>query len=100
MSMSSNEHAHNTDAKLTNNLQSVHIFSALKESKVVEFHLCLCIVHYALKETSELCTILMPSNEHACTLMSNSHTMHNNNARFSSKEINKIAKYVHVHSNK
>jgi len=66
MLMSSNEHAHNIDAKLTNNLQSVHIFNALKESKLVEFHLCLCIVHYALKETNELCTILKSSNEHAC----------------------------------
>ncbi len=64
--MSSNEHAHNNDAKLTNNLQDVHIFSALKENKPVEFNLCLCIVHYALKETSELCTILMLNNEHAC----------------------------------
>ncbi len=50
--MSNNEHAHNIDAKLTNNLRSVHIFSALKESKPVEFHLCLYIVHYALKETN------------------------------------------------
>ncbi len=64
--MSNNEHAHNIDAKLTNHLQNVHIFNALKENKPIEFNLCLCIVHYALKEISELCRILMSNNEHAC----------------------------------
>jgi hypothetical protein len=42
-----------------------------QRKKKKEFHLCLCIVHYAFKETSELCTILMLSNEHACNACRN-----------------------------
>jgi hypothetical protein len=45
-------------------LQSVHIFKALKESKAVKIHMCLCTMHYAFKENNELCAMLMPSNEH------------------------------------
>jgi hypothetical protein len=66
MSMLNNEHAHNIDSKLTNNLQSVHIFSALKKKKTLK-----SIYVYAFKKTSELCTILMLSNEHACNACHN-----------------------------
>jgi hypothetical protein len=47
MSMSNNEHAHNIDSKLTNNLQSVHIFNALKKKKTLKsiYVYALCIMH-------------------------------------------------------
>jgi hypothetical protein len=37
---------------------------ALKESKAVKIHICLCTMHYIVKENNELCAMLMPSNEH------------------------------------
>jgi hypothetical protein len=42
--------------------------NALKESKAIEIHVRLCIVHYAFKESSELCIMSMLSSEHVCNV--------------------------------
>jgi hypothetical protein len=70
MSMPSNEHAHNVNAKLTHNAKcAVYTdLGALKESTIVEIHMCLCIMHNAPKESSKLCVMSTSSNEHACNL--------------------------------
>jgi hypothetical protein len=42
--------------------------NALKENNTIEIHVRLCIVHYALKESSELCIMSMLSSEHVCNV--------------------------------
>jgi hypothetical protein len=63
---------HNTKAKFANKkiykLQVCTHSNALKERKVVEIHVHLCIVHDALKEHNELCTMSKLSSEHACNI--------------------------------
>ncbi len=67
MLVPSNDHVHNVNAKLIHNAKCAictHL-GALKESTIVEIQLCLCTVHYALKESSKLCVMSTSSNEHA-----------------------------------
>jgi hypothetical protein len=67
MLMPSNEHVHNVNAKLTHNAKCVMCThsDALKKHTTIEIHVCLCIVHYAFKESNKLCVISTLSNEHA-----------------------------------
>lgn len=54
--------------------------------------MCLCIVNYALKESSKLCVMSMSSNEHARNVDAKLTHTHNDNAKFSNKEIYKSTK--------